>query len=95
MISAVKEFSLLFMIIIQRQNLMISWFDDDDNDELSENTYVMFSESRFISNKIALKFLKYYIKHSDADSDAEWKLMLMNNHESHIIFEFIAFANEN
>jgi hypothetical protein len=42
-----------------------------------------------------LKFLKHYIKHSDVDSDAEWKLMLMNNHESHITFEFIAFANEN
>jgi hypothetical protein len=95
MINAVEEFLLSFMIIIQRQDLMISWFDDDDDDELSEDTYVMFSESEFISNKIALKFLKHYIKHSDAYSDAEWKLMLMNNHESHIIFEFIAFANEN
>jgi hypothetical protein len=83
------------MIIIQRQDLMISWFDDDDDDELSEDTYVMFFESKFISDKIALKFLKHYIKHSNVDSDTEWKLMLMNNHESHIIFEFIAFANEN
>ncbi len=95
MINAVEEFFFSFMIIIQKQDLMISWFDDDDDDELSEDTYVMLSESEFISDKIALKFLKHYIKHSDADSDAEWKLMLMNNHESHIIFEFIAFANEN
>jgi hypothetical protein len=94
MINAVEEFLLSLMIIIQRQDLMISWFDDND-DELFENTYVMFFESEFISNKIALKFLKHYIKNSDVDSDAEWKLMLMNNHESHIIFEFIAFANEN
>jgi hypothetical protein len=71
---------------------MISWFDKN---ELSENTYVMFFESEFISNKIVLKFLRHYIKNSDVDSDAEWKLMLMNNHESHIIFEFIVFANEN
>ncbi len=73
---------------------MINWFDDND-DKLFENTYVMFFESEFISDKIALKFLKHYIKNSDVDSDAEWKLMLMNNHESHMIFEFIAFANEN
>jgi hypothetical protein len=79
MINAIKKFSFSLMIIIQRQDLMISWFDDDN--ELFENTYVMFFESRFISNKIALKFLKHYIKHSDVDSDAEWKLMLMNNHE--------------
>jgi hypothetical protein len=32
---------------------------------------------------------------SDVDSDVNWKLMLMNNHEIHIIFEFIVFANEN
>jgi hypothetical protein len=57
----------------------------------------MLFESGFISDKIALKFLKHYIKNSDdVDSDAtEWKLMLMNNHESHITSEFIALANEN
>ncbi len=95
MINAVEEFLFSLMIIIQRQDLMISWFDDDN--ELLENTYVMFFESEFISDKIALKFLKHYIKNSnDVDSDAtEWKLMLMNNHESHIIFEFIALTNEN
>jgi hypothetical protein len=73
---------------------MISWFDES---ELSENTYVMSFESEFTSDKIALKFLKHYIKNlDDVDSDAtEWKLMLMNNHESHIIFEFIALTNEN
>jgi hypothetical protein len=92
MINAVGEFSPSFMIIIQRQDIMISWFDES---ELSEDTYVMLFESEFISDKIALKFLKHYIKNSDVDSDAEWKLMLMNNHESHMIFEFIALANEN
>ncbi len=94
MINAVEEFLFSFMIIIQRQDLMISWFDDSD-DELPEGTYVMLFKSEFISNKIALKFLKHYIKNSDVDSDAEWKLMLINNHESHIILEFIALANEN
>jgi hypothetical protein len=93
MINAVKEFLFLLMIIIQRQDLMISWFDDDN--ELFENTYVMLFESEFISNKIALKFLKHYIKNSNVDSNVDWKLMLMNNHESYITFEFIVFANEN
>jgi hypothetical protein len=93
MINAVEEFSFSLMIIIQRSDLMISWFND--NNKLFENIYVMFFESEFISDKIALKFLKHYIKHSNVDSNAEWKLMLMNNHESYIIFEFIALTNEN
>jgi hypothetical protein len=92
MINAVEEFLLSLMIIIQKQDLMINWFDEN---ELFKDTYVMFFDSEFISNKIALKFLKHYIKNSNVDSDAEWKLMLMNNHESYIIFKFIAFANEN
>jgi hypothetical protein len=71
MINAVEEFSFSFRIIIQRQDLMISRFDDDDDNELFKNTYVMLAKSEFISDKIALKFLKHYIKHSDVDSDAE------------------------
>jgi hypothetical protein len=70
MINAVEEFLSSLMIIIQRQDLMISRFNDSD-DELSESTYVMLFESKFISDKIALKFLKHYIKNSDVDSDAE------------------------
>jgi hypothetical protein len=62
MINAVGEFSLSLMIIIQGQDLMISWFDES---ELSEGTYVVLSESEFISDKIALKFLKHYC-HGDA-----------------------------
>ncbi len=72
---------------------MINWFDDDN--ELLENTYVMLFESKFISDKIVLKFLNHYIKNSNIDSDVDWKLMLMNHHESHIIFEFIVLTNEN
>jgi hypothetical protein len=36
-----------------------------------------------------------YIKHSDAELDVEWKLLLMNNNESYIISQFITLANEN
>ncbi len=92
MINVVDEYFSFFMIIIQRQNIMINWFDE----KLSEDIYMMLFELKFIFDKIALKFLKRYIKHSNADSNAvEWKLMLMNNHESHIISEFIALTNEN
>jgi hypothetical protein len=65
MINAAEDYFPSLMIIIQRQEIMIDWFD-----KLSENTYVMLFESEFITDKIAVKFLKHYIKHSDADSDA-------------------------
>ncbi len=37
----------------------------------------------------------HYIKHSDAELDAESKILLMNNHENHVISEFIALINDN
>jgi hypothetical protein len=92
MINAADDYPPPPMIIIQGQDIMTSWFDDG----LPDGTYVVPSESGFTSDKIALEFLKHYIKHSDAGPDAiEWKLMLMDNHGSHVTPEFIALANEN
>jgi hypothetical protein len=67
-INVIEEFFFSLMIIIQRQDLIISWFDKN---KLFENTYVIFFESEFISNEIALKFLKHYIKNSNVDSNAK------------------------
>ncbi len=53
------------------------------------------SGSGFTSDKIALEYLKHFIKHSDAGLNAEWKLMLMNNHETHMTPEIIALVNDN
>jgi hypothetical protein len=52
MINAVNDYFLSLIIIIQKQDIMISWFDD----VFSEEMYVIFSKSNFISNKIAFDF---------------------------------------
>jgi hypothetical protein len=67
MINAVDDYLTSLMIIIQGQEIMTSWFSSD----LSANTHVVTSDSGFTSDKIAVKFLKHYIKHSDAESNAE------------------------
>ncbi len=69
MINAAGEFPPPPMVIIQGQGLMASWFDDGNG--LPEGTYVMPSESGFTSDKIALEFLKHYIKNSDVGPDAD------------------------
>ncbi len=91
MINAIDDYSFSFMIIIQKQKIMINWFSND----VSSNTFIVFLENDFTFDKIALKFLKHYIKHSDAKFNAKWKLMFMNNHESHLIIEFINLINKN
>jgi hypothetical protein len=67
MINAVDDYSSLFMINIQRQEIMTNWFSND----VSSNTLIVFSENDFTFDKIALKFLKHYIKHLNAELNAK------------------------
>jgi hypothetical protein len=53
------------------------------------------SDSGYTTNDIAMKYLRHYIDHSDSGPDADWKIMLMDNHGSHVTPEFIELANEN
>jgi hypothetical protein len=69
---------------------MINWFSSD----LLANTHIVTSDSDFTFNQIIVKFLKHYIKHSDAELNAEWKLMFMNNHDFHLTSEFISLMND-
>jgi hypothetical protein len=91
MINAVDDYLSSLMIIIQRQEIMTNWFSND----VSSDTLIVLSENDFTFDKIALKFLKHYIKHSNAEFNAKWKLMFMNNHEFHLISKFISLINEN
>ena len=56
---------------------------------------ILTSPIDFTSDEIGLIYLKHYIENSDAGPNADWKLMLMNNYGSHIIFEFALLADEN
>ena len=53
------------------------------------------SNSGFTSDKIAIEYLKHLIKHTNAGPDAEWQLLLMDNHGSHTTPEFSLLTNEN
>lgn len=70
---------------------MMNWFLK----RLPTRTKIFLSEHRFTSDKIELEFLQHYIDSSDFGPEADWKLMLMDNHGSHITPEFITLANAN
>jgi hypothetical protein len=90
-INVVDDYFLFSMIIIQNHDIMIIWFSKD----LSKDTHIVSFNSDFTSDKIAMKYLKHLIKHSDADSNADWKLLLINNHDSHTTSEFRILINDN
>lgn len=91
MINAADEYFSSPMITVQGFEIMVFWFSEN----LPAKTRIVFSESGFTFDKIVLEFLKHYVENSNVDPDADRKLMLMNNHGSHLIREFIALANDN
>lgn len=90
MINAAGDFPTPPLVIISGQEIMASWY----NSEQPEGTMIIPSSAGFTSDQIALEFLKHYIKHSNAGPEAEWKLMLMDNHGSHMTSEFRILAND-
>ena len=90
MIDAAENFFSSSFIIMTNYEIMISWFIDF----LFEKIHIILSNADFIFEKIAVKFLKHYIKHSDFNKKSKWKLMFMNNHDNHMISEFVMLANE-
>lgn len=79
------------MIIIEEQEIIEDWFPEG----LFEGTFVIPSENRFRSNHIALEFLKHYVKHSNSRPDADWKLLLIDNHGSLCTPDFMILTDQN
>jgi DDE superfamily endonuclease len=79
------------VIIIQGKWQMDSWF----RDRIHQNELVLLSESGFTTDQLTFQFLEQFIKHTKASPKEQPKLLLMDNHNSHITPEFILLANRN
>lgn len=79
------------LILVEGHEIMM----DLSLEGLPNGTRIIPSENGVTSDNIAIVFLEHYIEHSDSGPEADWKLMLMDNRESHCTPEFIALANEN
>jgi hypothetical protein len=62
--------------------------------ELLAKTLIKTFENEFISDEIIIDWLKHFIDHTNSNSLSEWKLLLMNQHDSHCTSEFVRLAND-
>ena len=62
---------------------------------MNPDATIVTSECGFTNNAIEIEFLKHFIKHINARPQSEWKLLLMDNYESHETAEFLKLANDN
>ena len=70
---------------------MFSWFSS----EMDLDAIIVTLTRGFTNNAIGIEFLKHFIKYIDAGLHSKWKLLLMNNHESHEIIDFLKLVNDN
>lgn len=63
--------------------------------EIDPDATIIMSAKGFTNNEIGVEFLRHFLKHTDAGPQSEWKLLLMDNHESHGTGEFAKLANDN
>jgi hypothetical protein len=53
------------------------------------------SESAYINDEIALKWIRHFDKWSKKRQIGEWRLLLLDGHNSHHTFEFLSYARDN
>ena len=79
------------VIIVQGKWQMDSWYRDRQH----QNELVLLSESGFTTDQLTLRFLEWFITYTKAGPREQPKLLLMDNHGSHITPEFILLARKN
>jgi hypothetical protein len=79
------------VIIVQGKWQMDSWYRDRQH----QNELVLLSESGFTTDQLTLRFLEWFITYTRAGPREQPKLLLMDNHGSHITPEFILLARAN
>ena len=67
---------------------MESWY----RDRLHQNELILLSDSGFTTDQLTFRFLQHFIEHTKAGPDEPPKLLLMDNHGSHITPEFVLLA---
>ena len=70
---------------------MDSWY----RERLHQKEVILLSDSGFTTDQLTFRFLQHFIEHTKAGPHELPKLLLMDNHGSHITPEFILLANRN
>jgi len=56
---------------------------------------ILLSESGFTSDTLTYRFLQHFIQHTHSGPDTPYKILLMDNHGSHLTPQFVLLARAN
>ncbi|RYP65642.1 hypothetical protein DL771_008194 [Monosporascus sp. 5C6A] len=87
--------SLPPLVIFSGVNVQQQWFPDSD-DELYESWYFTTSENGWTNTEIGLKWLrKVFIPNIKPENPDEWRLLVIDGHNSHITEDFMWMCLQN
>ena len=70
---------------------MESWY----RERVGNKEVILLSESGFTSDTLTYRFLQHFIQHTHSGPDTPYKILLMDNHGSHLTPQFILLARRN
>jgi hypothetical protein len=79
------------MVIVQGKHHMDSWY----RERLTNRELVLLSESGFTSDTLTYRFLEHFIEHTHSSPNTPYKILLMDNHGSHLTPQFVLLARAN
>ncbi len=81
-----KDISL--MLILQKINLLFFYFNNDIDDDVIFTT----SNTDYLNDWISLQWIKHFDHYSQHHQRDAWKLLVMNDYESHYTHEFLFYC---
>jgi len=70
---------------------MESWY----RERVGQKEVILLSESGFTSDTLTYRFLQHFIQHTHSGPDTPYKILLMDNHGSHLTPQFVLLARAN
>jgi hypothetical protein len=70
---------------------MESWY----RERVGNKEVILLSESGFTSDTLTYRFLQHFIQHTHSGPDTPYKILLMDNHGSHLTPQFVLLARAN
>jgi hypothetical protein len=70
---------------------MESWY----RERLTNKELILLSESGFTSDTLTYRFLQHFIQHTHSGPETPYKILLMDNHGSHLSPQFVLLARAN
>ena len=88
-INAEKE-KISFMLIILEINILNKWMQKND---LNDDLLLATTEFEYSNDEKIFDWLKHFDFHSQKTQIEAHKLLIMNNYESHLIYEFLQYVD--